>query len=551
MGVTVNYEGIEKYWKDDYYFCEDKILANISNFFGSRHELMFGGGFNFGYQPSKSKQERIGDRISVRYFAERELLEKYYGIIVKKYNLAYGAESFLELSKSELKEGKPVAVGLQNCGVWQVKPGEEGVQLLPFMVIGIKDDNSVEVIDSHELGIRRVLPKRIFEESYRWGVTFEKKEVQEKIEVKEFIKSVLETYQNTVVAEHGCVDIDLSFSSISSNDDRFTCRKTEEPYTEMLALAQDILSMDFEKEVGGLDGVLWVPFYFGLLLLYRSRLVFTKALRQVEERAHTNIFQNIIKRLVVASSKWNYLRMVFTNCYHNGKMDRSTKENMSSVIREIAEHEKIIMEEFKALYDVYEDSGDIYQTLNIEAYYNTYLFDHENWRSIEERKAVYGRYFYDGDISLGNIIEGGEMKFYLGKPNEKGDSLVCLGQGIDCCIGDTYKSYQKIALCGSVLYNEMIYDYMEVLYTDGTRQAICIGFDGWIKNEYSLEETGKVIWKGAVVKRESKEAMDPRRKAVIYAKEYQLDVQKAVKEIRLPNNPFINILAISLKVNLT
>lgn len=546
MRLALNYEGIEKYWKDDYYFCEDKILANVSSYYGCQYELMFAGAFNFGYQPKSAPHQRVGDRISVKYFHQRELLEKYSGIMVKKYDSTYGAKAFLEQARTELRKGKPVAVGLENCGVWQVKAGEEEVRLLPFLIVGMEED-SVEVIDSHELGVRRTLTRQVFMESYRWGVTFDKKEVSEEIDVKEFIGDILQVYENTVVAKHGCVDIDLSFSSISSNPDRFKLRKTENPYQEMLMLAEDIVTMDFDREVCELGGVLWVPFYFGMLLLYRSRLVFTKALSQVAKKAHTDVFSNIIKRLIVASSKWNYLRMVFTNCYHNKKLDEATKRNMSLVVRDIAEQEKMVIEEFRTLYKTYDKDVDKYKAVELGEYFNTYIFANGNWRSIDESKMVYGRYYYDGKAALEKENIGDRMEFCLGKPTKKGDSLVCVGQSITLGQEVKGKKYHKIALCGSVLYNEMIYDYMNILYSDGSRQSIWIGFDGWIKNEYSLEEYGEILWQGTVRKREHDELSDIRRRAVIYGKEYSLQTEKEIVEIRLPNNPFINILAISLK----
>lgn len=548
MNYEVNYEGIERYWIDDYYFCEDKILANISNFFGCGHELMFAGGFNFGYQRGDERHGNIGSRITVKYFQERELLEKYYGVEVHKYSYEYGVDAFLEKCKSELSEGRPVAVGLQNVGVWPVKVGEEDVKLLPFMIVGVKEDDSVEVIDSHELGIRRIVSKETFRTSYRWGVTFRKKFVIpiSEISIKEFIQFILDTYHNTVTAEHGCVDVDLSFSSISSNMDMFETRKTEDPYKEMLMLAEDVLTMDLEQEVQGLGGALWVPFYFALLLLYRSRLVFTKALCQVAEYKQTSIFQNVISRLIVSSSKWNYLRMVFTNCYHNNKLDHVVKENMSSVIREIAEHEKQIIEEFKELYEKCDMQKDTYDVVMLPNYFNAYLFDHKNWESIDESKAVYGRYFYEGKVPEGKFAVG-DMYFYYPKANDKGDSIVCLGQRIAFDEAMQKEIYRSICLCGTVLYNEMIYDYMDILYTDGTKESICIGFDGWIENEYRFEKTGTVMWRGKVVKRENNEATDERRRAIIYGKRYTLTKGKEVAGICLPNNPFINILAISLE----
>lgn len=549
MKYKVDYEGIESYWKDDYYFCEDKIFANIATLFGCRHELMFAGGFNFGYSRSDSADSNIGNGITVMYFQQAELLEKYYGIQIHKYGCEYGGEAFFELCKAELSEGRPTVVGMENCGIWPVKAGEEIVKILPFLVISIGEDNSMELIDPHELGIRRTISKEVFLASYRWGVRFQKNKVKDiaEIPVKEFIGFVMDMYHNAITTKRGCISVEESFLGISSEKSLVEYRGKNDPYAEMQRLAEDVLKMDLDQEVEGLESVLFSPFYFDLLLLYRSRLAFTKALRQIEEYKQTNIFQTIIKRVMVSSCKWNYLRMIFTNCFHKGTMDDEVRKNMSSIIKEIAEHEKMIIQEFQELYDKYEGENGIYDIAEIRKYYNTYLFKHPNWNNVDKEQSVYARYYYRGEMPKDHYLCAGEMKFYCNAAEEKEDSLVCLGQTLQFEDKIKERNYRSIALCGTVLYNEMIYDYMDILYTDGSRESVCIGFNGWIKNEYSLEEAEKVVWSGDVVKRESNEATNKRRRAVIYGKSYPIAKGKKVQGIRLPNNPFINIVGISLK----
>lgn len=138
----------------------------------------------------------------------------------------------------------------------------------------------------------------------------------------------------------------------------------------------------------------------------------------------------------------------------------------------------------------------------------------------------------------------GKGNFNLPKPNEKGDSLVCLGQMLSFEEEITATSYRTFYVYGTVLYNEMIYDYMDILYTDGSKETVLIGFDGWIENDYKLCESCNVVWQGKIVKRNSKEAPDVRRKAVIYEKSYSVADKKKVQGFLLPNNPFINIVSI-------
>lgn len=542
MEYIVNYKDIDKYWKDDYYFCEDKILANVANLFGSKYELMFSGTFNLGY--NRDHRTGIGKNIVVKYFKQDELLEKYYGIRLTKYGKRDGAEKFLEVCKKELVAGRPVATGLENHGIWQVKLGEEAVDQLPFMIIGLNDE-TVTMIDPHELGMRRTISIEVFKDCYLWGVTFyyDETKAAKEIDIKDFIQFVLDCYHNTVISDAGCMDVSGAFLSLSSDSTVFEPRKIEAPYEEMLKLAEDVRTMDFETEINGLGGVLFVPFYFDLLFVYRSRLVFTKALCEIQERMHVDIFKGIIERLIVTSSKWNYLRMVFTNCFHKGKMEQAVKDNMSSVIREIADHEKKVIEELEVLQETYQKER-IEEVAQVSQYFNTYLFDHANWRSIEESKTVYGRYYYEEETASQDCLMKEKVKHYLAKPTEKGDSIVCLGQKLEFTEKITSEEYKEFRVGGTVLYNEMIYDYMDILYSDGSTETVLIGFDGWIKNEYSLGSSGDVIWEGKVVKRESNEKPDARRKAVIYERTYLIPKKKKVQGIKLPNNPFINIIGL-------
>lgn len=540
MNYIAKYDGIDRYWKDDYFFCEDKILANVAEMFGCRYNLMFAGAFNFGY--NKGRNPGVGKNIVVRYFGQDKLLEKYYGIQLKKYDNAYGAENFLERCKEELLKGKPVAVGLRSQGIWKIKPGEGALDPSPFLLIQISDD-VITLIDPHELGIRRKVSKEAFANSYVWGVTFDhdKTKAVQEIDIKEFVGYVLNNYHNTVLSEEGCVDEGLIFPALESGTDFFVHRRVEDPCQEMLQLAEEIGSMDFQKEVQGLESVLFVPFYYGMLYTYRSRLVFTKALREVEEIMNTEVFEPIIQRLIVVSSKWNYIRMVYTNCYHNGEMTQQVKDNISSVIKEIAVHEKKVLEEFRYIYDTWNGQE---REARLEPYFNTYLFDHENWAKIDESRAVYGRYYYEQKAEE-NMLESKKENFNLPQPSQEGDSIVCLGQMLKFEDEIAKTSYQEFRIYGTVLYNEMIYDYMDILYTDGSQETVLIGFDGWIKNEYSLCSSGRSVWKGSIVKRNSEEAPDIRRKAVIYEKKYSIDEGKKVQGFKLPNNPFINIVKVT------
>ena len=540
MKYIVNYDGIDKYWKNDYFFCEDKILATMAEKFGCKYDLMFAGAFDFGYNKGRNKE--VGSNMVVRYFDQDMLLEKYYGIHINKFDEAYGGADFLERSKEELLKGIPTAVELTRDGIWDIKPGEDLVEATIFLLVEINDE-TVTVIDPHELGIRRVVSKEIFIRNFAWGVTFEcdKNKVDKEIDVKDFLKYVICNCHRTLISNEGCIDATTIFPSMQSGKDNLLRRKVEDPYEEMLQFAEDVISMDFDAEINGLESVLFTPFYYGLLYTYRSRLVFTKALRELEERIHLEIFEPIIEKLIVTSSKWNYLRMVFTNCYHNGGMSQKIKDEMSSVIREIAEIEKIVMADLQKMYDSFDDYK---KEIDLSEQFNTYLFDNENWKSIDEGKAVYGRYYYEPLTENESKNIRWNFNFILPEPNEKGDSLVCLGQELSVDEEITTAEFNKFYLYGTVLYNEMIYDQMEILYTDGSKEKVLIGFDGWIENDYKLCEGAKAVWQGKIIKRNSNEAPDVRRKAVIYEKSYSISKGKKVQGFVLPNNPFINIIKV-------
>ncbi len=566
MVNIMNDNCIDTYWKDDFYFCEDKIIATMAEFYHRPHELMFCGTMNFSYTRNTFENTCIGRRICVTYANENKFLEKFHGISIHSINktdTSCSPDDIYDLCKEKMKQGTPVAIGLNNLSsVWEIKPGEEEVEVLPFLVVGINEDRSINIVNFHELGIISTISKETFLQSYRWYTSFAvKKDVQD-IDIEELLVKVCEIQKLHAPLMNDCYEIFSNYPNISKNDDILRYDSTHDSYKEMLDLSCDILDMDLSAETGGRKSVLFVPFYFDLLVLYRSRLVFTKALSYLNNYFDFTLFDQIIYKSMVSSSKWNYIRMLFANSYHNNRLDMETKICISKIIKQIASYELEINNE---LIDILKKSrSDIFlyscksknlktdRTIDTENFSQKYLVDlsnHYNHRLFSktpneknDNQPLTDKYYYKGSVPFGAIYHDENACFLYPQSNTLGDSIICVGQRLEIKKG----FYSYITFIGSALYNEMVYDYVILNHADGTPERICLGFNGWNDNKYDIDTSHKkIIWQGDVEKRELINTFENVRKARIYSKKYKISKESEVTSIAFPMNPFLSIIAIT------
>lgn len=566
MTYRIDCTNINKHWKDDFYFCEEKIISSMTEFYGRRHELMFCRTMNFSYKSYASdKHTSIGRQIGVRYADEMYFLKKYHGISTQCIDISdtkYSAIDIYNLCKKNIELGIPVAVGLNSVSsVWEIKPGEEELEFLPFLVIGVNEDHSLELVNVHELGITFSISREKFLCSYLWYTSFSVENVNEKIDLKEILEEICKNQKIDNPLNVGCNEIIRECPNISKNKEKPTYDETHDSYSEMMDLADDILNMNLGMEVGGLESVLFAPFYFDLLALYRSRLVFTKSLKYLNDYFDFGIFDGIIRKLLVASSKWNYIRMLFSRSYHDKNLSQLTKIKMSNSIKEIAAYELEINSELNELLQKcrsgdlneanmhrsitlqspadFEDLSQVY-LVDLSKDFNHRLFSKE---FANDSKSIVDRYYYDGSVSFGTIFNDKSDCFIFPKPNSLGDSIVCVGQQLKVETGE----YSYITFIGSALYNEMVYDYITLNYSDGFQENICLGFNGWKSNEYEIDASKNVIWHGDVRKRKTANKSETTREAKLYSKRFSLLHEKKIKSITLPENPFICIVAITFE----
>lgn len=547
MITTVDYTAINNYWKDDFYFSEDKIVSSIASFFDSKHDLMFCGAMNFSYKRNFDKQNKcIGNRISVQYMDLTNLLNKYYGISINridKSDTEYSPEDIYNLCMKKVNQGIPIVVGLDNLlSIWEVNSGEEDIDILPFLMVGINEDESINLVNFHELGIITI-SKEVFLQSYRWYSSFSKENISEHINLREALEIMCTIQKLDSPVTNGCNEIFSQFPNISKKEIVYTYSSQHDWYKEMLELANDVLDMELETEVQGRKSVLFVPFYFDLLVLYRSRLVFTKALTYLNNYFNFTLFNEIINKAIVSSSKWNYIRMLFSNSYHNNNLDMNTKIVMSKLIKEIAEYEYEINKELEELKDNYCSKyfKSPFYMVHLSNYYNHSLFS--NSTASNDFRIIHNKYFYEGDLPFGTIYNFEDVHFRFPTINKNGDSIVCIGQRLKI----DKDLYSSITFVGSALYNEMVYDYIIINYEDGTRERLCLGFNGWNYNEYDIDNSPKkIVWKGKVLKRNTQNDSKKISVAKIYSKKYRLSNKSMITSITLPINSFLNIIAITL-----
>ncbi len=547
MANSINCSNINKHWQDDFYFCEEKIISTITEFFGCDHDLMFSGTMNFSYTKTDG-DKCIGNRIGVHYLDLMDFLNTYQGVFINKIDKTdtdYSPTHVYNLCKESVSQGAPVVIGLDNSSsIWDIKQGEEDLNILPFLVVGINEDQSINLINFHELGITITISKNVFLQSYQWYSSFSKEAASKDIDLYEILDRICLIQKLDTPVTNGCNEYFSKYPNLSKPVTSYCYSSSHNWHKEMLQLADDVLDMDLQTEVQDRKSVLYVPFYFDLLVLYRSRLVFTKCLTYLNNYFNFNLFDDIINKAMISSSKWNYLRMLFANSYHNNNLYTETKIVMSKIIKEIAEYECSLNADLEFLKNKYnhQQSNSNFNMIDLSNYYNHSLFNSDITKDLDIR-IIHNRYFYEGDVPFGTVYDLQDEHFTFPTPTERGDSVVCIGQQINV-ENDIYSS---VTFIGSALYNEMVYDYITINYTDGFKERICLGFNGWNHNEYDIDVSPKkIVWTGNVLKR-IVDAEPPKvRVANIYSKTINFRRKGIISSISLPINSFLNIIAITI-----
>ncbi len=547
MTNSIDCSNINTHWQDDFYFCEEKIISTLTQLWGCNHDLMFYGTMNFSYTKNDG-DKCIGNRIGVHYLDLTDFLNTYQGVSINKINKTntdYSPTDIYNLCKESVSQGIPVAIGLDNSlSIWNTIPGEENINILPLLVVGINKDQSVNLINFHELGSTINISKKSFLKSYQWYASFSKEDTVKDIDLYEILDRICLIQKLDTPVTNGCDEYFSKFPNLSEQVTSYSYTNNHNWYKEMLQLADDVLDMDLRTEVQGHKSVLFVPFYFDLLVLYRSRLVFTKALTYLNNYFNFNIFDEIINKAMISSSKWNYLRMLFANSYHNNSLYTETKIVMSKLIKEIAEYEYSLNADLELLRNKYnpEQSNSTFSMIDLSDYHNHVLFN-SNIPKDSDIRIIHNRYYYEGDVPFGTVYDLQDEHFTFPTLTEHGDSVVCIGQQINV-EKDTYSS---ITFIGSALYNEMVYDYITINYTDGSKERICLGFNGWNHNEYDIDTSPKkVVWEGKVLKRKVNDESQRVRVANIYSKTINFSREGIISSISLPINSFLSIIAITL-----
>ncbi|HAU87106.1 MAG TPA: hypothetical protein DCW90_16945 [Lachnospiraceae bacterium] len=540
MSIKIKEEELLRYSKDNFYFCEEKVLAGLAKYYGHDYELMFLGTYNFSYHRQKD-EKKIGMNLCAYYNDSDIFLKKYHGIQLHKIKREDEETEYFNLVKQELKRGNPVVAGLNNSkSIWPLETGLFKIRELIFIIYQIDQEENLYIIDVHDAGRIRCIPRDVFEESCNWCTTVKENALPKEIKASEILRDLLSTRNLGVKGSCDCNEIIKYFPSISPN--RCYKEKIEQVQTSIyeryMQLAEDVKNMSIEDETEGFNDLLFTPFYFDALTLFRTRIMFAKAMTYVKDKFPNLNVDKIIQNALASGSKWNEVRWRFSELFGNKGDAKVLTQEMSKAIASIAKNERVIELELEHLYnkELRNENARVHK-VNLHKYQNAFIFAESV--SYISKNISYGRYILIGEKIYGKQFNRKEVVFDYPECSEQGDAVLCQEQRINIEKGN----YKKILIVGTVLDSEMLYDMIEFHFTDGSTEEICIGFEGWTRNEFVVDKKATPVWKGTVQHTKGDINM---REISIFASNYELRSEKELDYMILPHNNLIALVAISL-----
>ena len=520
------------YVKKETFYCTEKIIATVSQFFGRNYEMIFVNAIK-SYNVA-NLEETISVLTEVENFNMKELisdLEKYHGIKFYDYECATSTEA-LDFIKYELSKNRPVVVEVDIFSLpwlsekdYKYFKSNNIKESSVLLIIGIEEDN-IKCFDLHYANCEKNISVKCLEKGiFLYSLTgFEVKDELVDYEKKKYI--LQEKIKSLFVKN----DFGLNV------------------FEQTMLFAQEIFSFEVFKGEAKLYGFKQLCYLKGCInKLYRAKNLFSLTLDYM-----TNILADEnLKKLTIyykeVVSIWYSTFLIALKAHMKKDYTIENIELISKNINDACVKEKKIFKEIieldianvthkKRIEDKVEEKQIMYDSLYVSI--DRYLNDNSFLcaYNIEDSKIISGKFLLKDDYSF---------KISKNIYNIDSDNISCNGQIIDIPIINGY----RVKILG---YGEdgNFCGIGKFIYSNGIMDEFNIEFSRYETNpNYDLQYvSNRIIWEGERKNGEydMSSFVSKRDSMRILAMSCPLNTTLNLKQIMLPNIPNLHILAITI-----
>lgn len=513
---------------DDAYNCiEDSVIAIVA-WKNLNYELMFSEYWGFDFKPTSNQAiANLGDRIDTCTGNILDITVKYTGI---KYNLVQftSIETDLPLIEKELLQNRPIYIYVDSFWVpWSQSYQSNHVNHV-CLVTGI-DDNNLYLTDPYYLLTHQPLSIEECGKLIKSYATFDfQANNTPNLHWKEIIKKTI----------------------VKLN----TCNYYPNSFCAMRAFAEYINNItDINKEIPGLRDDIWhTEFWYRLDAIRRGRRKYIKLLNSLSEKYNEANLMTASKLMEHIATSWSVIMSLFYKMSFMEDPSIYLKRISSKINKVSVEEEELCNYLIKVIEGNVQDDkmpdvkfpSKINQILNVDFidlsnYYTNNAVSHIFSNESNADLTGTGQYFLASELPDDSIWKVEDMSFNFPTIIEdQNDNVTCQSQTIPL----TYGIYSTIMVLGCGEWGNFS-ENMILHFEDGESQSIELEFTDW---HFSPIYGESIAWVGKNVDKNKETAWFNNLPAHIFAKSYDVNYQKKIVSITLPDCPNIHIFAISM-----
>lgn len=524
------------------FHCEQDLIAMVAKWQGLDFEFMFVKNWGFNYRPGNGGL--FCDKIDGDLGDEQSELLKYHGIQLVKEE-AITAEQILNRVKRELNSGYPVPVLMDTFWCpWDAgfqKLGHDAEHFLVMVGLDLENERFY-CVDTIYMKYWEPLPLEFFFKGQR-GIC-----------------------GRFVFSEPLVKEIEWRSIILDAVDRLYSKEKFGNAFEAMRCFAGDLAKeFDIAKETQGYRNFLRAKIYRQVFEIARGRKQFAKSLEYLAKKLNLGTLGKLAGELERAGSKWESVRAMLLKMYKMYTRE-ALMGKIAKTIREAADEEERIAQQLLIICRNKElperiKPGPINQTgsriqgkkirdfcggmelLDLAVYFNNHGCGSSHFENCQADLNGLQEFFLCESMPKKGIFEVAGMKFLFPLLADGiNDNISCLSQVIAVKQGQ----YSRIMFLGCADEGSFS-EPVVIFYEGGEVEELYLNLSCW----WLYPDYGEMIaWEGRFATRTIDKVHVAPNRGRLYAQDYNLNQNKVVVGIKLPENMNMHLFAISLQMGI-
>lgn len=503
-------------------FCIESAAASFSTSIGRHYEMMFFPMFGFNFDIKQANQTGVCGRYISSGYTNDSIISKlryYHGISVDFQCISEKILNNYLLVNDNLNRKFPVILYPTGylCNWINKNLNEENY----ILIIGY-DDEQYYCLDIHH------------------NLT----------EVQSIQKNLLQNYFVNKGAEFSTFSIISEERPIPNVSDyyEYYFKEYTEKYTNQFDEIKELAcffekDLDFKLESEGYTNPFDIPLLKNIVHLKRGRYLLSSMFDYMYLKTNDITAMTLSNSFKSMGAEWAKVWSLLIKNFYIEDSNSNVRDIISKYLQEIAEMEKKMQDcllgknksanvsFIPAANTQYVDfSKDKILQANIIKYLNNTAFEsNSKYADLTGHNEYYKKesFPYKSEILYSGI------KFKIQKDDEGHDNIKCLQQKIP--IQKNY--YSSVLILGIAEWGD-VFDYVNLVYSDGTKDKLLISFPDWYKTDSKDEG---FAWKGKIFG-----ALDENDYRGMYCLSFNINSSKQVDYLELPKKENMHIFSISL-----